>query len=122
MLAIDNSGILNYCCNMGASFVGAATFAYNEGADTITVTDASTFTAPAAFAKAHVTVHDRFGGKKTGEIAVALGNVVVDVSTLNASHGFAVEFMVVSNQGTAKDGTAFRIANNQTTGSFDVEK
>lgn len=122
MQSIDNSLILNYCCNCDEGVVGKASFAHDALAKTLTVTDESTITLPDTFKILHVDVYDRFGNKAYGSISVAAGNVVIDVSGLNPSRGFAVAITIVTTNGIAKDGTAFKIANSQTTGEFDVEK
>ncbi len=122
MQSVNNSAILNYCCNCTDGVIGKASFNYDATAKTITVTDESTITAPETFKIMHVDVYDRFGGKAYAHIDAAAGNVVIDVSTLNPARGFAVAITVVTNEGTAKDGTAFKIGNSQTTGEFDVEK
>lgn len=122
MQAINNLGIINYDA-LPATFTGSATFEHDIDAETLTVTDASSgFPAGDSFRRLHVDVFDKFGNKKYGKIDAAAGNVVLDISTLNVSRGIAVLITVVSTKGLAKDGTAFKIANTQTTGNFDVEK
>jgi len=122
MQSVNNQNILGYCCNALGDVVGSATFSYNAGTNTLTVTDTSTIAAPDTFKIMHVDVYDRFGGKVYGHIDVAAGNVALSTATLNASRGFAVNITLVTTAGVAKDGSAYKIANSQTTGGFDVEK
>jgi hypothetical protein len=58
----------------------------------------------------------------TAGAATAVVSTQNDQTAMNASKGFAVEITLVTVNGIAKDGTAFKIANTQTTGNFDVEK
>lgn len=122
MQSLNNQTILGYCCNCVDGVVGKAKFEYDDTAKTIKVTDESTFTAPDTLQILHVDVYDRFGNKVYGHIDAAGGNTTLDVSTMNPSKGFAVNITVVSVAGIAKDGSAYKIANSQTTGGFDVEK
>jgi hypothetical protein len=123
MQSVNNQAILGYCCNnLSEGVVGKASFSYDEPGKELTVTDESTFPAGDTLKILHVDVFDRFGGRVYGHIDAAGGNITLDVSTLNPSRGFAVAITVVSNNGVAKDGSAYKIANSQTTGGFDVEK
>lgn len=208
MQSLNNSAILNYCCNCTEGVVGAATFVYDATAKTIKVTDTSVITSPDAFSIMHVDIYDRFGGKRYGHINYAGGELTLSVAAItkplaaitvtaggsayavaptisftggggtgatavafvtggvitkilltnpgsgytsaptvvitpvsggtggtataavstqadqaamNASRGFAVTITVVTTEGVAKDGTAFKLGNTQTSGSFDVE-
>lgn len=122
MQSVNNQLILDYCCNCGEGFAAAATFEHDAVAQTLEVTDASVIALPDTFKILHIDVYDKFGGKVYNKITVAAGSVVIDISTLNPSRGLAVAITIVTTEGKAKDGTAFKIANSQTTGSFDVEK
>lgn len=79
MINIDNRNILNIgsrCDCIG--FTPTATWAYNSGAKTVTVTDATVFSSGDAFKSANVRVYDKFGSEayaviySAAQIAAAL--------------------------------------------------
>lgn len=111
MKAIDNSGILNITNNCECSgFEPAVNYSYDSGADTITVTDASVFPAGDGLKIIHINVTDTHGGDKYAKIEVAAGNVVIDVSGLNANGGFNIRATVVTNDDCDATLTAYGIA------------
>jgi hypothetical protein len=122
MQSINNQAILGYCCNALGDVQGKAKYSYDSNAKTLTVTDESTIPAPDTFKVLHVDVYDRFGGRAYGTINAAGSNTAIDVSSLNASRGFAVSITVVTNKGIGKDGTAFiEVAATQNEEQFNVE-
>ena len=109
-MPIDNAGIINIGQTaFVAGFVPSATFAYNAGAHTLTVTDASTYPAGDDLGIMHIKVYDEFGGEKSDKITVGAGNKAVDVSALDALKGLSVKVTVVTDNGLAATGGAYHI-------------
>lgn len=106
--AFDNTGIINFCNNCNCTGVTAgASYAYNAGAGTVTVTDTSTITAPDAFKKMNVAVHDQFGKQVNGVITALAGNTgAIDITSLNRSKPLKITVTLVTNGGCTADGIA----------------
>lgn len=103
VLAFDNSNLKDAACGGCdcSGFTPAATFAYNSGAHTVTVTDGSAYDAGDARKMLHARVTAVKGGKA---VASSAGAPVVDVSGLDLSEGFQVFATIVSNNGCISDG------------------
>lgn len=124
MQSIDNSQVLNYD-TQGKNILNAVIgFVYNSGANTITVTDTTTYPTGDARKLVEVDVFDRYGGKVSGKILVGTtgGAVAISVAALNPARGFAMNVRVVSNLGMYKDGSVFNIANTFNAGPVTMEK
>jgi hypothetical protein len=122
MQSVKNDQIRNYDSNPpGLNVVATATYSLNTGTNVLTVTDASTVPSPDAFDSMHVEVYDKFGGKVTGVISSATGNVAINVATLNRSEGLAVTVTLATSKGIGKDGSA-NIADGLTAGNIVFEK
>lgn len=120
---IDNTNLLNMCRDCGLpGFEPKASYAYNFGAKTVTVTDASVIPAGVALKKVKVKVHDFYGGTAVGEIAAAAGNVVIDVSGLDLSKQLAIAVTVILDNGGIADGGAYGIGAAGDIGAWDVQR
>lgn len=121
MKAIDNSALLNINTPpvVTAGFVPALTYAYNSGAKTITVTDASAFPAGDGLKMINVKIHDQSGNTLYGSIAAAAGNTgAIDVSTMTLSKDLTITATVATNKGCLSDGVANRINATNNAGSL----
>lgn len=122
--AISNANLTTYCagsCQI-TGFTPTVTYAYDAGAATVTVTNASTIPAGDTFLKAKVHVYDQFGGEVRGQITVAATPLVVDVSTLNRSKSLAVKVTVLTTLHIAADGGAYGLGTAGTVNNWDVQQ
>lgn len=123
MYVIDNTNLLQMCHDCGAvGFIPVLTYAYDAGAETVTVTDASTIPAGDGLNKIKLKVHDYYGGTVTGEIAAALGNDVIDVSGLDRSKALALSATIITDGGITADGGAYGLLAGGDVGHWDVKK
>ncbi len=113
MIAIDNAPLVSNTSGIGippvdlSLFVPAATWAYNSGAKTVTVTDASTITSPDTFDKGNVSVSDRNGGTVFGNITTATGTTgALDVSSLDLTGPLTIQVTLSSSLGVQASGQA----------------
>ncbi|MFL5808615.1 MAG: hypothetical protein ACJ749_03785 [Flavisolibacter sp.] len=129
--AIDNSNLKNYRDDRGTTdFVPGLTYAWDQEAEEIDFTDASTFPSGVALKKIHLHVHDKFGGEAVGYIYPNSGsdsghdhNTTVDVSDLDASKGLDVKATVIGDDNMlVADGGAYNIAASGSLGSWDAQK
>ena len=100
MIAIDNSQVLTLLCqHCGCSgFHPSFSYVYSPSGNTVTVTDASTFDSGDTLKIANVTVTSKKSGLSvTGAITAAAGNVAVNVASLDATLGFDVKIVAVTN-------------------------
>jgi hypothetical protein len=122
MYVIDNTNLINMCRDCGLpGFLPKASYVFDAGARTVTVTDDSDIPADAALKKIKVKVHDYYGGTAVGEIAAAAGNVVVDVSDLDLSKQLAIAVTVILDNGGIADGGAYGIGAAGDIGHWDVQ-
>lgn len=112
MNPIDNSNLLGYDKNYDyGAFLPVLNYAYNSGAATVTVTDASTFPAGHALKNINVLIHDKFGGSVSGNIIAAAGNTgAVSVAGLNVTKGLSITAVIITNKGWKADGSIHNIA------------
>lgn len=113
MIAIDNAQLIDPSTGIGippvneALFVPGASFAYDSGAETLTVTDTSVATGPDAYKSSNVTVNDNQGGTAFGNIAASGGNTgAIDVSRLDLTGPLVVKITQVSELGVQATGEA----------------
>lgn len=120
MIAIDNSGLVNYCrsCNC-SGFIPVLTYAYNAAAKTVTVTNASTVSSPDGWKIGRITVHDQFGNTAYNHIDTVSGNAVVNTATLDASKPYSITATLVTNGGCTADGSASKIGAAGALGGWD---
>lgn len=109
MTAIDGSNLISNTTGIGipqpnlALFIPGATWTFSGG--NITVTDATTITAPDTFAKSNVIISDQHGKSVLGHISAAAGNTgAISVSTLTASDYFTIQVTTVSTLGVTCSG------------------
>lgn len=122
-MAIDNSNIKQMCIDCGAvGFEPAVSYEYDPGANTVTVTNASTIPAGDTFVKAKVRVHDMFGKEVRGTITVAATPLVVDVSSLDKSKQLALAVTILTTNKIAADGGAYGLNAAGDVGHWDVQK
>lgn len=113
MKAIDNSGLKTFChsCQV-AGFAPAVTFSLANSTKILTITDTSTYPSADDRNVLNVTVSDRFGNVKTGQLP---GSDVDDAFTIdlstgfNLAEGFVIQAMLVSNQRLTADLTAYDV-------------
>lgn len=125
MIAMDNSALIDPTTGIGmppeniALLVPGATFAYNSGAKTMTVTGAATLTAPDTFKNANVQVSDAQGGTVKGSFATATGNTgALDISGLDLTTSLTVKCFMVTNKGVQATGEATYINVTNNAGSL----
>ncbi|MFA6060040.1 MAG: hypothetical protein WC756_17690 [Taibaiella sp.] len=120
MIAIDNSGLVNYCRNCNCSnFTPSFTYVFDAAAKTVTVTNASTIAGPDGHKIAHVYVHDKFGKQVYDHIDTVNGNKVISTATLDASKPFNITVTAVTNGGCTADGSATNISAAGAIGGWD---
>lgn len=108
--AISNDPILNDLCgNCDCSdFVPAATYNYNSGAHTITITDTTVYGSGNSRKVVQLLISDCYGNKVSSSIAGddVDNAVAVNVAPLNPADGFKVSATIVSVSGCISDGHA----------------
>lgn len=120
---IDNSNLLQMCHDCGAvGFIPVLTYAFDAGAETVTVTDGSTLPDGDTLTKIKVRVNDFFGGTVVGEIAALAGNVVIDVSDLNLSKPIALTATIITDGGIIADGGAYGLMPAGDVAHWDIQK
>jgi hypothetical protein len=129
--AIDNSNLKNYRDDAGTTgFVPGLTYAYDQDAQEIDFTDASTFPSGVALKKTKISVHDKFGGEVRGFILPNSGsdsghdhNTTIDVSDLDTSKPLDVKATVIGDDDMlVADGGAYNIGTAGSVASWDVQK
>lgn len=126
MTSIDNAGFLGICGNCQCQgLTPAITYSYNATTKAMTVTDGSTFSAADPFLKVNVIASDGQGHTKSGQILVAGGNVVLDLSTggfkLNSS-GIIVHATIVTTARCTTELTAYGIPVGYASGAGVVKQ
>lgn len=120
MIVFQNSKdvLQNDLCNGCdcTGFVPKLTYVASGAAETVTITDASTFGAGDSFDNVNVWVYDKKGNEAVGSITAAAGNVVVDVSNLDLAL-LDIKATVVSTAGCKTD---LGIYNVPSTGSGEL--
>lgn len=110
MMPISNSGILNLnASSCAVGFAPAATYAYNSGANTMTVTDTSSFGAGDDMGACIVYVHDSFGNVNQGRFTAGGGNVAVTTVGLNAAQGLHVRVTIVTDNRLIADLSVYNV-------------
>lgn len=111
MIAINNSALISYVSGIGVFpinmtlFTPGATWAYNSGAKTVTVTDAAVIVGPDTFSKANVSITDNNGASVVGVIVAAAGNTgALDVSGLNLAGPLTIQVTEASTKGVQGSG------------------
>jgi hypothetical protein len=124
MIAINNAALISPSSGIGIPpvdetlFVPAATFSYNAGAKTLTVTDATTITSPDTFSKGNVQIVDNQGGTVYGHISAAAGNTgALSVAGLVLSGPLTLVVTLVSTKGVQCTGTVNYINASNASGS-----
>lgn len=115
---IELNAIFPCNCNI-PGFAPKATYAYDDVAKTVTVTDATTLPAGETLKVIHAKVHDDFGNSAYGHIDALAGNVAVDVSSLKPENGLILKVTIVSDNYVA-DGLAKVLANGEV-GYWDAQ-
>lgn len=106
-MTIDNTNLLQMCRDCGATgFVPAVDYAYDSGAATVTLNNASTIPAGDTFSKMKARVHDFFGNEVRGVQTVQATDLVLDVSTLDRSKPLAITLTIHTTNKIAADGSA----------------
>lgn len=108
MNAFSNVNIKDKLCGDCActGFAPTATFAYDAGAGTITVTNATTYPAGDSAKQMLVKAIDKDAGQVVGNSTSATGVVTLDVSGLNNAEGFTVLVTVETTKQCISDGHA----------------
>lgn len=130
MNAIDNSNLLNYRTQDTVDFVPSLTYAWDQNAQEIDFTDASSFPNGVALKGVKIQVFDEFGGEVRGWIGAALGSgsghdgeTTIDVSTLDASKGLAAKATVIADDDMlVADGIAKPLLTAGSLSSWDKQK
>lgn len=118
MTGLEKDVLQNGLCDgCGNGLVPVLTYAVNTGAKTVTVTDASTFGAGDDLNVVNVSVYDKDGKEKHGQITVDAGNVVIDVTGMNLS-SLDIKATVVSTQGAKADLGIYNIGSVAASGNF----
>lgn len=115
MTGFETNVLQNDLCN-GCDCTGFApklTYEADGTAKTVTVTDASTFGAGDALLAVNVWVYDKNGNEAVGNIAVAAGNDVIDVSGLDLAL-LDIKATVVSTAGCKTDLGIYNIPSTST--------
>jgi hypothetical protein len=121
--AIDNSNLINYRGCLPAGFTPALTYAYNAGAATVTVTDATVLPAGDTLKKIRVRIHDKFGGEVRGSISALLGNTgAISVASLNTSKGLDITVTITTTNMIAADGGAYHIDAAGSISNWDIQQ
>ena len=94
------AGLCNDCEKLG--LVPKVTYAVDVAEKTVTVTDASTFGAGDDLNVVNVSVYDKDGNEKHGQIAADGGNVMINIAGLNLS-SIDIKATVVSTKGAKAD-------------------
>jgi len=121
MNAIDNSALLNIDKPLvdTTGFAPAMTFAYNAGAKTVTVTDASAFGAGDSFSRINVKIHDEVGNTVLGTISAAAGNTgALDVSGMDLTTDLAITATMNTTKGCMTAGSVRGVNATKTSGSL----
>lgn len=124
MITIDNSALISNTAGIGIPpvnltlFVAAATWSYNTGAKTITVTDAAVITGPDTFSKANVAISDNEGITVYGAISAAAGNTgAISVAALNLAGPLTIKVTEASTLGVQATGQVDYVGVTNTSGS-----
>ena len=102
-------------------FQASVAFSYSSGANTLTVTDNTTYPSGDSREVVNVTVHDKFGSKVDAQITDSPDNVVISLASLNKTEGLSVEVTLASVKGFHKDGSIHDVATLKTTGDFNMK-
>jgi hypothetical protein len=121
--AIDNTNLVNYRGCLPAGFTPALTYAYNAGAKTVTVTDATVIPAGDTLKKIRVRIHDKFGNEVRGSISALLGNTgAVSTATLDDSKGLDITVTITTTNMIAADGGAYHIGAAGSIANWDIQQ
>ena len=107
----------NLCDDCGNGMVAKLNYVVDSTAKTVTVTDASTFGAGDDLNVVNVSVYDKDGNRKQGQITADAGNVVLDVSTLNLN-SLDIIATVVSTKGAKADLGTYNIGSTALSGGL----
>lgn len=129
--AIDNSNLKDYKGTEGtADFTPGVSYVYDATNAEVDVTDGSTFPSGVSLLRAHIYIHDKFGGQVNGTIenpdgsdSAADRTSTIDVSELNRSKPLDIKATVVGDDGMLiADGIATDIGAAGEVGSWDKQK
>lgn len=109
------------CEGCGSNTINAKlSYEVDAEAKTVTVTDESTFIGGDDLKVVNVSVYDKDGNEKHGQITADGGNVSIDVSTLNLNK-IDIKATVVSTKGNKVDLGIYDIGNTALSGNLDHE-